>query len=161
MRAYIAVRTEFFDSGLLQACERGVGQVVIVGAGYDGRSLRFRQPGVTFYEIDHPATQADKRARLAEVAAHMEDVRFVAADFRQDSVVEALTTAGHDRRAATHFMAEGLTSYLPSGFSATCCACSPRWRPRRAPSPSTSLSQRTTAVLPAAYCSAWYGRAPP
>jgi methyltransferase (TIGR00027 family) len=116
MRAYIAARTEFFDSGLLQACERGVGQVVIVGAGYDGRSLRFRRPGVTFYKIDHPATQADKRARLAEVAAHMEDVRFVAADFRQDSVVEALTTAGHDRRAATHFMAEGLTSYLPVGL---------------------------------------------
>lgn len=60
-------------------------------------------------------TQADKQARLAEVAAHTEDVRFVAADLRQDSVVAALTTAGHDRRRATHFMAEGLTSYLPAG----------------------------------------------
>jgi methyltransferase (TIGR00027 family) len=65
----MAARTRFFDSGLLHACERGVGQVVIVGAGYDGRPLRFRRPGVTFYELDHPATQADKRARLAEVAA--------------------------------------------------------------------------------------------
>jgi O-methyltransferase involved in polyketide biosynthesis len=40
-------------------------------------------------------------------------VRFVAVDIRRDSVVEALTMAGHDRRAATHFMCEGLTSYLP------------------------------------------------
>lgn len=116
MRAYIAARTRFFDGGLLHACERGVGQVVIVGAGYDGRSLRFRRPGVTFYELDHPMTQADKQARLAEVAAPAEDVRFVAADLRQDSVVAPLTTAGHDRRTATHFMAEGLTSYLPSGL---------------------------------------------
>jgi O-methyltransferase involved in polyketide biosynthesis len=38
----------------------------------------------------------------------------VAADLRQDSVVAALTTAGDDHRTATHFMTEGLTSYLPS-----------------------------------------------
>lgn len=113
MAAYIAARTEFFDSCLLQACELGCEQVVIVGAGYDGRSLRFRQPGVRFYEVDHPATQADKLARLGEVAANAEDVRFVAADVRRDSVGQALTTAGHNRRAATHFMCEGLTSYLP------------------------------------------------
>jgi methyltransferase (TIGR00027 family) len=113
MTAYIAARTEFFDNRLLQACELGSKQVVIVGAGYDGRSLRFRQPGVTFYEVDHPATQADKLARLAAVAANAEDVRFVAADVRRDSVGEALTRSGHDRRAATHFMCEGLTSYLP------------------------------------------------
>jgi methyltransferase (TIGR00027 family) len=98
---------------LLQACELGCQQVVIVGAGYDGRSLRFRQPGVRFYEVDHPTTQADKLARLGEVAAKAEDVRFVAADIRRDSVVEALTMAGHDRRAVTHFMCEGLTSYVP------------------------------------------------
>lgn len=33
MRAYIAARTQFFDGGLRNACERGVGQVMIVGAG--------------------------------------------------------------------------------------------------------------------------------
>jgi methyltransferase (TIGR00027 family) len=113
MAAYIAARTDFFDNRLLEACELGCEQVVIVGAGYDGRSLRYRQPGVTFYEVDHPTTQADKLARLGEVAAKAEDVRFVAADIGRDSVVEALTMAGHDRRAATHFMCEGLTSYLP------------------------------------------------
>jgi len=113
MVAYIAARTAFFARCLLRACEFGVMQVVIVGAGYDGRSLRFRGPGVTFYEVDHPTTQADKRARLREVAANIEDVRFVAADIRRDSVVDALTAAGHDSRAATHFMCEGLTSYLP------------------------------------------------
>jgi O-methyltransferase involved in polyketide biosynthesis len=37
MAAYIAARTEFFDNRLLQACELGCQQVVIVGAGYDGR----------------------------------------------------------------------------------------------------------------------------
>jgi len=34
---------------------------VILGAGYDDRALRFRSPGVRFFELDHPDTQADKR----------------------------------------------------------------------------------------------------
>ena len=112
-------RTKFFDCALLDAYARGTPQVVIVGAGYDGRSLRYRHPGVTFFEVDHPATQADKRDRLSSVGADAKDVRFVSVDFGQDSVTEQLAIAGHDAETATHFMCEGVTSYVPRRELAT------------------------------------------
>lgn len=113
MRAYIAARTAFYDRGLLDACESGARQVVVVGAGYDGRALRFRQPGVRFFEVDHPATQSDKRARLRRLSIAADDIGFVPVDLGRDSITDALAAAGHDPAQRTHFMCEGLTMYLP------------------------------------------------
>jgi hypothetical protein len=47
----------------VSALEAGIDQVVVVGAGYDGRALRYSRPGVRWFEVDHPDTQADKRER--------------------------------------------------------------------------------------------------
>jgi methyltransferase (TIGR00027 family) len=110
---YIADRTRFFDETLLDALGRGVPQVVIVGAGYDGRGLRYRQPGVTYFEVDHPATQVDKRERLARAGADTSGISFVPVDFGHQSVAEALATAGHRADTPTHFLCEGVTPYLP------------------------------------------------
>lgn len=60
---YLAGRTQFFDTVVAEAITQP-GTVVLVGAGYDDRSFRFATPGVGFVEIDHPATQGDKRDRL-------------------------------------------------------------------------------------------------
>src|SRR6476620_6984112 len=54
----MAARTAFFDQQTQAAIECGVRQVVILGAGYDGRALRFAHPGVVYFEVDRPATQA-------------------------------------------------------------------------------------------------------
>jgi len=109
----IAVRTDFFDDAVVQAIEAGIRQVVILGAGYDGRALRFRTPGVRFFEVDHPATQRDKQDRLAAVGAVASDVTFVAFDFTDDGLADALTAAGHDQRQPCLLTAEGLLRYLP------------------------------------------------
>jgi O-methyltransferase involved in polyketide biosynthesis len=90
IRASLAARTVFFDDQVTSAIGAGprgdqggrpprpaLDQVVILGAGYDDRALRFRTPGVTFFEVDHPDTQADKRTRLAAIAA--QDARDIAA----------------------------------------------------------------------------------
>jgi O-methyltransferase involved in polyketide biosynthesis len=69
MRASLAARTMFFDEQVISAIASGVRQVVILGAGYDDRALRFRSPGVTFFELDHPNTASDKQARLAWILA--------------------------------------------------------------------------------------------
>lgn len=113
MGPYIRGRTAFYDETLLGACESGTRQVVIVGAGYDGRALRFRQPGVRFFELDHPVTQNDKQARLRRLHVDAEDIRSVAVDLGHDSVPRALVAAGHDAATPTHFICEGLTPYLP------------------------------------------------
>jgi methyltransferase (TIGR00027 family) len=112
--ARMAVRTAFFDRETLDALERGTRQIVIVGAGYDGRPLRFAAPGTTYFEVDHPATQADKRARLAALggdAAH--SAVFVAADLTTDDLSRALADAGHDAEVPSLFVVEGLLGYLP------------------------------------------------
>ena len=104
---------------VVEAISAGVRQIVILGAGYDDRALRFRTPGVRFFEVDHPNTQQDKLARLAKLPgmANTEAVGLagpvlVAADFRVDALPDVLAAAGHDRAAATLFLCEGLLVYL-------------------------------------------------
>jgi methyltransferase (TIGR00027 family) len=109
--ARIIARTRFFDQQVLAAIEAGVPQVVICGAGYDDRALRFRSPGAGFFELDHPATQADKARRLAELGAS-DDVVLAPADFRSDDVAAVLAAAGHDMARPTLFLCEGLLVYL-------------------------------------------------
>src|SRR5256885_1004949 len=64
MHDYLAARTSFFDRAVTGALDRGVAQVVVGAAGYDGRAFRYAKPGVRWFEVDHPATQRDKLERL-------------------------------------------------------------------------------------------------
>jgi methyltransferase (TIGR00027 family) len=111
------VRTQFFDNAVLDAISARIPQVVILGAGYDGRALRFRTPGVRFFEVDHPATQRDKRERLVAVGAPVEDIAFVAADFTRRGLATALQIGGHDRSQASLFVCEGVLRYLPAEWA--------------------------------------------
>ena len=92
-RTGIYARTRFFDGQVLAAISAGIGQVVICGAGYDDRALRFRSPGVRFFELDHPATQADKARRLRAMGTDLQSVVLVPADFRDDDAAAALVVA--------------------------------------------------------------------
>jgi methyltransferase (TIGR00027 family) len=106
-------RTRFFDRLTLAAIEGGGTQVVIVGAGYDGRPVRFASPGVTWFEVDHPSTQSDKRARLLDAGADVSAIRFVAIDLTVGDLGAALEAAGHDPARPSLFLVEGLLGYLP------------------------------------------------
>ena len=110
---YIHVRTRFFDDAIVRAIDNGIEQIVILGAGYDCRALRFRTPGVHFFEVDHPATQQDKRERLAAIGASTEGVTFVAADFTRPGLAATLAAAGHDESRRSQFLCEGVLRYLP------------------------------------------------
>jgi len=130
MRASLAARTSFFDQQVMTAISAGVAQIVVLGAGYDDRALRFRAPGVTFFEIDHPSTQADKLARLTAILADDAVLRSdpasagpvrsglargpvpLAADFRHDDVAAVLAGSGHDAALPSLFLCEGLLVYL-------------------------------------------------
>jgi methyltransferase (TIGR00027 family) len=108
----IAARTRFIDTLVVDAIEAGIRQVVICGAGYDDRALRFRTSGVRFFELDHPATQQDKARLLGELGAGAADVRLASVDFRDDDVGAVLERAGHVATEASLFIAEGLLVYL-------------------------------------------------
>jgi methyltransferase (TIGR00027 family) len=112
MQARIAARTRFFDEQVLAALGRGISQVVIAGAGYDDRALRFRSPGVRYFELDHPATQADKRRRLRRMKADGTGLALLAADFRDGDVAGVLARSRHHPGRPSLFLCEGLLVYL-------------------------------------------------
>jgi methyltransferase (TIGR00027 family) len=163
---HLAARTRFVDQCTMAAIQAGVGQVVIVGAGYDGRALRFQTGGVRFFEVDHPATQADKRRRLERLGTALDHLRLVPADFVSDDVAAALAAAGHDAARASCLLCEGVLLYLDRPVverlltALARAAASPgstlvvsiplRWRPRpaseRAGEPARSVYGRDEAL---------------
>ena len=123
LRPSIEARTRFVDFHVQSATAAGIRQIVVCGAGYDDRALRFRTEDVRFFELDHPATQADKARRLAAITAQdsgrgdagaldQVGVTLAAADFRTDDVAAVLARCGHDRLSPTLFICEGLLVYL-------------------------------------------------
>ena len=112
MRDYLDARTRFFDRVVVGAIGRGVRQIVLGAAGYDGRAFRYAKPGVRWFEVDHPATQQDKQERLARLGLPTRQVRFVPADFARDPVADGLTAAGLDPGQPSLFLLEGVAVYL-------------------------------------------------
>jgi methyltransferase (TIGR00027 family) len=112
MAPYLAARTAFFDRVVVGALDAGMAQVVIAAAGYDGRAWRYARPGVHWFEVDHPDTQRDKRARLERLDIDTGHVRFVPADFTVTAVGPALIAAGHDPATPSLFLLEGVAVSL-------------------------------------------------
>jgi methyltransferase (TIGR00027 family) len=115
-RGTVAVRTRYIDDRLGEAIRRGVEQVVILGAGFDSRAYRI--PGIArarVFEVDHPATQAEKRRRLGRRFATLPPhVTLVPVDFTTDTLHATLPRAGYRTDATTFVILEGVTHYLPA-----------------------------------------------
>jgi methyltransferase (TIGR00027 family) len=101
-------------------------QVVVLGAGLDGRAWRMPQlANVTVFEIDQPASQQDKRDRAAGLSGT--PPTFVPVDFGRDRLGEALAAAGHRADRATTWVWEGVVPYLTEAeVSATVTAVAGR-----------------------------------
>ncbi|GAA2086481.1 SAM-dependent methyltransferase [Kitasatospora saccharophila] len=115
--AEIAVpRTVAVDEAVRKALHgRENGQLVILGAGLDTRAWRLAALAqAEVWEVDHPASQQDKRTRLAAAEAEpvAREVHFTAVDFATDDLATALDAAGHDPAAPTTWLWEGVVPYL-------------------------------------------------
>lgn len=113
MTRYLWARTRFVDRAVARTLDAGMPQALLVGAGYDGRALRYARPGVAWFELDHPDTQADKRKRLARLDIADGHVTYVPAEIGVTDVPAALAMAGHDADRPTLVVCEGLVPYLP------------------------------------------------
>jgi methyltransferase (TIGR00027 family) len=88
-------------------------QLVILGAGLDGRAWRMPElADAVVFEVDHPDSQRDKRARVGALAQAAREVRFVSVDFERDKLDDALAAAGHDPSRPTTWIWEGVVMYL-------------------------------------------------
>lgn len=113
LRALLAVRSRMAEDTLDQAVAAGIRQYVVLGAGLDTFAYRNPHPGLRVFEVDHPATQAWKRQRLAECGiAIPDDVVFVGADLSKQRLSTTLASAGVDADAPSFFSWLGVTPYL-------------------------------------------------
>jgi methyltransferase (TIGR00027 family) len=106
----MVARTVAIDDALREAAAP---QVVILGAGLDGRAWRMPElRDAVVFEVDHPDTQREKREGVAELSQLAREVRFTAVDFERDDLEAALAGAGHDPHRPTTWIWEGVVMYL-------------------------------------------------
>ena len=114
LRTIGVTRSRYTEDRLAEAVERGVAQYVILGAGLD--SFAYRSPfagRVSVFEVDHPATQAWKRERLASAEIAVPGgVSFVPVDFQVDSLRPRLVNSGFDVERPAFVSWLGVTNYL-------------------------------------------------
>jgi methyltransferase (TIGR00027 family) len=113
MRLFIATRSAIAESKLAEAVGRGVRQIVVLGAGLDTLCVRNPYPDLPLYEVDHPATQAWKRERLAAAGLVAgSNVRFVPVDFERQVLGEELAAAGFRSAEPAFVLWLGVVPYL-------------------------------------------------
>jgi methyltransferase (TIGR00027 family) len=115
IRIFMAARSRFAEDCLHAAVSRGVRQAVVLGAGLDTFSLRnpYAEVGLRVFEVDHPATQAWKLERLAQVGlTPPASTIFAGVDFESQSLGPALVAAGIEWELPTFFFWLGVVPYL-------------------------------------------------
>ncbi|MCP2244025.1 class I SAM-dependent methyltransferase [Lentzea aerocolonigenes] len=120
-RLFFATRARFAEDAVAAAVTAGVRQVVILGAGLDTFAYRNPHRDLRVFEVDHPATQAWKRERLATTGIDTPDtVTFVPVDFETQTLATELEAAGFSRTAPAVFVWLGVVYYLtPDAANAT------------------------------------------
>src|SRR6202041_3318343 len=111
----VILRTRFAEDALQLAVAKGVRQYVLIGAGFD--SFALRRPAyaadLEIFEIDFPATQSLKVARIAGCGLTLPaSVHFIAADLSEETVAAALARSSFRKDELTFFSWLGVTMYL-------------------------------------------------
>jgi methyltransferase (TIGR00027 family) len=115
MYEYVIARTKYIDSVFKECLEKKFDQILIFGAGFDTRALRFKdRVGMTkIYELDAPSTQQAKIGQYQKRGLSIpSNVTFVSIDFDKDSLPGKLAEAGLQKDRRTLFVLEGLLMYL-------------------------------------------------
>jgi methyltransferase (TIGR00027 family) len=114
-RLLTTARSRMAEDAFSRAVERGVRQIVILGAGLDTFALRnpHGELGIRIYEVDHPATQAWKLERMAAAQiAIPPGLILVPVDFERDDLGEKLASAGLQQNLPAFFTWLGVVPYL-------------------------------------------------
>ncbi len=115
MRFFIVARSAYAEARLAEAvAERGVSQLVVLGAGFD--TFAYRNPfgdRLAVFEVDHPATQAWKQERLAAMdITPSQWPTFAGVDFERESFAERLLECGFEPAKRTFVFWIGVSVYL-------------------------------------------------
>ena len=108
-------RSRYTEDCLEAASASGVRQYVILGAGMD--TFAYRRPDLAdrlqVFEVDHPATQALKRERVARFGQdHPSNLHYIATDFTKERLSDALADSTYDPTQLSFFGWLGVSYYL-------------------------------------------------
>ncbi len=112
---YVIARTKYFDSVFEYAIKNGFKQVLIMGAGFDSRAIRFRNStgNSNVYEIDIYYTQNAKEKQLKKrKIKNPENNIYISIDFDKEDINTRLDDIKFNKNIKTLFILEGLTMYL-------------------------------------------------
>jgi methyltransferase (TIGR00027 family) len=112
---WMCVRSRLAEDVVERAVAAGIRQYAILGAGLD--SFAYRRPDLLMrlrvFEVDHPASQAWKRKRLADLGVSLPaNLVFAPIDFERQTLRAGLLAAGFDFTERAVFSWIGVTMYL-------------------------------------------------
>lgn len=119
MYEYVIARTKYIDDVFTNALSTHFDQILIFGAGFDTRALRFAHitGNTQIFEIDAPVTQNAKinqyRNRNITIPPNL---TFLPVNFEKETLQVKLEEAGFMRNKKSLFILEGLLMYLSPEF---------------------------------------------
>ncbi|MFN4165030.1 MAG: class I SAM-dependent methyltransferase [Ferrovibrio sp.] len=110
---HVVARSRFSEDRSHAAIARGTCQVVILGAGFDTFGMRNNNLKVKVFEVDHPATQQEKRQRINTAGwTPPDNLIFVETNFENENFVDKLKACGFDPASPAFFSWLGVVTYL-------------------------------------------------
>jgi methyltransferase (TIGR00027 family) len=112
---YVIARTKYIDDVFEQALSKRFDQILIFGAGFDTRALRFQDAigNTRVFELDVPLTQQAKIGQYQKRGVAIPpNLTFIAIDFDKESLSMKLDAAGFCKQRQSLFILEGLVMYL-------------------------------------------------
>lgn len=112
---YICARTRFFDDLFQEALKQNIPQIVILGAGFDTRAIRYENliEDTQVFELDVPTTQ-EQKIDLLEKSGIEEPVNlsFASINFDKDDIKQVLAKVGYEPNKKSLFIWEGVSMYI-------------------------------------------------
>jgi methyltransferase (TIGR00027 family) len=112
---YNIARTKYIDEVFQKAIENQFDQILLFGAGFDTRAIRFQSgmKSTRVFELDVPITQAAKIQQYKKRNIPIPfNIIFIPIDFEKDSLREKFDDTGFHKGQKSLFILEGLIMYL-------------------------------------------------
>jgi methyltransferase (TIGR00027 family) len=113
---YVIARTKYIDSIFKDAIKNGFEQILIMGAGFDSRAIRFlnsNRSNIKVYEIDTSHTLNSKIRQLKKRGINIPvNNIYISIDFNKEDLRTRLWDYKFEPNKKTLFLLEGITMYL-------------------------------------------------
>jgi methyltransferase (TIGR00027 family) len=125
-----AARSRWAEDQVGEDAEDAPGQYVILGTGLDSFAYRQSRGDLRIFEVDHPASQGWKRARLARLGIpEPASVSYVAVDFETESFDDKLKAHSFDPERPSVVSWLGVSYYLTRAAIDATLDTVARWAP--------------------------------